>query len=349
MSHVFISYKSDDRPRVARLVNALERNGLSVWWDSGLAAGDEWRASIERALDAAGCVIVVWTRASTGPDGGFVRDEAARANARGILLPVRLDPVTPPLGFGELQAIDLTHWRASARDPFLKDLVTAARAKIAGRPVPPARAPMIRMMRRVAATTGATALLLAAWGAGTNVFGVQERLCGVPWGQPAVSDACGALRLGNRPGRTERVAWQNREAGSCAALRDHIAAFPDGVYRDTAADLLGARRVSIDEHWTPAEYYLPLLIGRDAPASANRSAAEAAALERAPRRAELECRDYVAAASHLFQFTSAAAEPREWNCTSLDDGGVVCGFRGRAVCTLQARVQQERESCEVKR
>ena len=69
--------------------------------------------------------MVVWTRASTGAGGGFVKDEAARAARRRILVPVTLDKVEPPLGFGELQAIDLTRWRGSTRDPFLQDLVAA--------------------------------------------------------------------------------------------------------------------------------------------------------------------------------------------------------------------------------
>src|ERR1700687_4551996 len=169
MSDVFISYKSEDHARVGRLVQALEKNGLPVWWDRGLPGGEEWRANIEQALAAARCVVVVWTQGSVGPEGGFVRDEAARARARGILVPVRLDRVAAPLGFGELQVIDLAHWRANRRDPFLLDLVAAARAKIEGRAAPPAKGPMKRLIRRFAATSGAAALIAAAWAIGLNM------------------------------------------------------------------------------------------------------------------------------------------------------------------------------------
>jgi hypothetical protein len=82
-------------------------------------------------------VIVVWTRESVGPAGDFVRDEARRAKGRGVLVPVKLDKIDPPLGFGEIQAIDLTHWKGSSRDPFFQDLVAAVTAKLEGRPVPP--------------------------------------------------------------------------------------------------------------------------------------------------------------------------------------------------------------------
>jgi serine/threonine-protein kinase len=61
MSDVFVSYKAEDRPRVAPLVQALEANGLSVWWDTQIAAGSEWRSDIQNQLDAARCVIVVWS------------------------------------------------------------------------------------------------------------------------------------------------------------------------------------------------------------------------------------------------------------------------------------------------
>lgn len=95
MSDIFLSYKREDEARAARLVRALEGAGLSVWWDRGLPGGESWRANTEAALDAAKVVIVYWTRACTGAEGGFVREEASRAGAR--LVPVLLERgVRPP-------------------------------------------------------------------------------------------------------------------------------------------------------------------------------------------------------------------------------------------------------------
>lgn len=90
------------------------------------------------ALDAAGSVVVVWTHESVGPAGDFVRDEAAQAKRRGVLVPVLLDAVSPPLGFGEVQAINLSAWKGKTTDPFFGDLCAAVTAKLEGRPVPPA-------------------------------------------------------------------------------------------------------------------------------------------------------------------------------------------------------------------
>jgi serine/threonine-protein kinase len=82
VADLFVSYKAEDRRRVARLVQALEASGFSVWWDAHIGGGSEWREEIERNLDAARCVIVVWSKGSTGPHGDFVRDEASRAMRR---------------------------------------------------------------------------------------------------------------------------------------------------------------------------------------------------------------------------------------------------------------------------
>ena len=65
MSHVLVSYKREDEPRVAVLVRALRANGLEVWWDQALPSGESWRANIQAALDQAGCVVVVLSHGIT--------------------------------------------------------------------------------------------------------------------------------------------------------------------------------------------------------------------------------------------------------------------------------------------
>ncbi|HMW24610.1 MAG TPA: toll/interleukin-1 receptor domain-containing protein, partial [Burkholderiaceae bacterium] len=155
MTAVFVSYKRDDEARAGRLVRALQAQGLEVWWDRGLQAGESWRAQIEAELAAARCVVVLWTRHSVGPEGGFVKDEATRGLRRRALVQVLLDRVELPVGFGEEQAIDLIGWgeglRRSARDPFVLDLAAAIRAKLDGQPPPKPQGPMKRLLRRAIA------------------------------------------------------------------------------------------------------------------------------------------------------------------------------------------------------
>lgn len=135
MGDVFVSYKAEDRARVAPLVAALEADGLSVWWDAHIGGGEDWRESIQEHLDAARCVIVAWSSRSVAPEGRFVRDEASRAQRRGTYLPVRIDAVEPPLGFGETQALDLVVWRGDRKDARYQAVLAAVRAMIAGETV----------------------------------------------------------------------------------------------------------------------------------------------------------------------------------------------------------------------
>ncbi len=134
MNDVFVSYKAEDRARVAPLVAALEADGLSVWWDAHIGGGSDWRESIQEHLDAARCVIVAWSDRSIASEGRFVRDEASRAQRRGVYLPVRIDSVEPPLGFGETQALQLVGWKGDRKDARYQALLTATRALIEGGP-----------------------------------------------------------------------------------------------------------------------------------------------------------------------------------------------------------------------
>ena len=79
MWDVFVSYKAEDRRRVEPLVEALEAEGLSVWWDARVGGGQAWREAIAEHLEAARCVIVIWSKRSTSPEGRFVRDDRTAA------------------------------------------------------------------------------------------------------------------------------------------------------------------------------------------------------------------------------------------------------------------------------
>lgn len=133
MSDVFISYASEDRNRVRPLAEALQNRGFNVWWDRSLAAGQDYAAVIERELKGAKAVIVVWTQSSALSN--FVRDEAGRARDEGRLVPVLLDRVSIPLGFGAFQAEDFTGWNGGANAPQMQILEEALKAKIEGRDV----------------------------------------------------------------------------------------------------------------------------------------------------------------------------------------------------------------------
>jgi hypothetical protein len=105
---VFIAYSSDDRARVKPLVELLERAGWRVWWDQKLGAGTLYQQEIERALEGAGCVVVVWSKNSVKSD--WVLGEADEGRKRQILVPVVLDSVPPPIQFRTRHTVDLSRW-----------------------------------------------------------------------------------------------------------------------------------------------------------------------------------------------------------------------------------------------
>ena len=193
MSDVFVSYKAEDRRRVQPLVQALQADGLSVWWDEHIGTGDAWRETIEKQLDLARCVLVVWSKRSVGPEGSFVRDEAARAQRRGVYVPVLIDAVDPPLGFGESQATSLRGWRGDIADGRFQAVVAAIR-RVTGdvSPEPPVHGPAQHGVSRRVVLGGSAAAALTAAGVGGWML--------LKPGSAAASDTIAVLPFANLSG-----------------------------------------------------------------------------------------------------------------------------------------------------
>src|SRR5262245_36119234 len=121
MSDIFLSYASEDLPRVLPLVRALEDRGWSVWWDRTILPGRTYDIVIEEALEAARCVIVVWSNTSVTSD--WVKTEAAEGVRRRILVPVALDTVRIPLEFRRIQAAQLMDWRDTDSHPEFEKVI----------------------------------------------------------------------------------------------------------------------------------------------------------------------------------------------------------------------------------
>ncbi len=122
MSDIFISYAREDRTQAERLARALETRGWSVWWDATIPAGKAFHKVIEEAIEATGCVIVLWSRSSV--ESQWVYAEAEEGNRRNILVPVLIEEAKVPLGFRTLQAVDLVGWQGADTHPEFCKLVT---------------------------------------------------------------------------------------------------------------------------------------------------------------------------------------------------------------------------------
>jgi adenylate cyclase len=84
MADIFLSYRRTDRDRVAPIAALLEARGWSVWSDGRINAGEQWDEVIERQVNAAGCVVAVWSFQSV--NSRLVRAEAAEGLERGVLV-----------------------------------------------------------------------------------------------------------------------------------------------------------------------------------------------------------------------------------------------------------------------
>jgi formylglycine-generating enzyme len=120
MSDIFISYARQDRPRAEAIAQALQDHGWSAWWDWHIPAGRTFRQVIQENLDNARCVIVLWSATSVTRE--WVIEEAAEGEERGILVPVLIERVRPPLGFRSIQAADLVSWQRDTSAPAFRRL-----------------------------------------------------------------------------------------------------------------------------------------------------------------------------------------------------------------------------------
>jgi hypothetical protein len=169
LSDIFISYAREDRERVAPIAKILEALGWSLWWDPNILSGAEFDEVIVRELKAARCVLVLWSHKSV--DSRWVRGEARDGLNRGIVVPVMLDAVPPPLDFRTIHSIDFSTWRGDADCPAITQLRDSIVGVIDQPPNPAGPTELkrdqvwrrrVRVLQLAAAALGSALLLLLA-------------------------------------------------------------------------------------------------------------------------------------------------------------------------------------------
>jgi TPR repeat protein len=131
MSDIFLSYAREDQPWAEMLAQTLEGRGWSTFWDRTIPIGKTWRETIGSELDGARCVIVLWSKTSI--ESGWVQEEADDAKRRGVLVPVLIDNIQPPIGFRSIQAAHLQNWDGNEPTQAFRRLIADIAAQI-GRP-----------------------------------------------------------------------------------------------------------------------------------------------------------------------------------------------------------------------
>ena len=132
MSDIFLSYASEDREWVRPLVEALNQQGWSVFWDRNIPKGRTWQEVLEEELEAACSLVVVWSENSIKRKW-VIEEAGAGIRKRLPIYPVLIDAVLPPLEFRSKQTVNLSAWDGDTNSFVFQNLVKNMR-KILGQP-----------------------------------------------------------------------------------------------------------------------------------------------------------------------------------------------------------------------
>ncbi len=134
MTDVFISYASEDRRLAECLANCLTQVGWSVWWDRNIIIGQAYDLAIEHQLQIARTVVVLWSKHSVVSE--WVKNEAALASERGVLIPANIDNIKLPLEFRRKQTANLVGWNGEANHHGFQALLEGLAGMIGSGQVP---------------------------------------------------------------------------------------------------------------------------------------------------------------------------------------------------------------------
>lgn len=233
MADIFVSYKKEDAGRVVRIVEGLRAEGFTVWWDHGIAPGSSWHQTIQRELEAAKVVVAVWSELSTSAP--WVKEEAMAGQARGALVPVRIDDVAPPLGFGLVQYADLIDWSGDIEESHWDFFIESIRATMDGKPVEGLEKPQTKSKKRyrMAATVGVSLLLLILIASAAGVTFTSQMSATV--GEDALLKVEGVLGGSSSdsavPSEAEQALFDKAKQSRLKTdYQDYLRSFPQGTF-----------------------------------------------------------------------------------------------------------------------
>ena len=114
MSDFFLSYAHDDTKSASIVASLLQANGVTVWWDRSLVAGDRFHKVIEDEINKAKAVIVLWSRKSVQSD--WVQGEAQTARELDKLVPVKIEECKLPIPYRAIHTPEIYKSKAELDD-----------------------------------------------------------------------------------------------------------------------------------------------------------------------------------------------------------------------------------------
>lgn len=127
---VFISYARGDAALARQFAEAFAEEGLDVWWDDALRAGEVFDETIERALRSAKAVVVLWSPRSVV--SRWVRAEATIGDRNATLMPCMIEPCERPVIFELTHTADLCGWKGDKQDTRWQDYLGHVCQLVAG-------------------------------------------------------------------------------------------------------------------------------------------------------------------------------------------------------------------------
>jgi hypothetical protein len=342
MSDIFISYKKEDAGRVVRIVEALRSEGFSVWWDHGIAPGANWDQTIQNQLNVAKVVVAVWSEASV--NAPWVKEESNVGKNRGILVPVMIDKVDPPLGFSLIQAADLIGWAGDKKDPRWTHVMGAIKAVLSGEAQPMQDKPVRkRGLPAVAIIGGLVALTMITLG-----LVLMTRNAPTAPGQPAQP----SLTLPGQPAppaqadANEQKLWDKAtESKMKSDFQSYLLAYPNGFYVNRVKDILLTCRLEKREVWKKIDFPLDGTArgvasvpsdGKTREAACNKAKADATA------QGKLNCE--VLNGPSIRNATPTILD-RPCECNETGPGSMVCIADLLTKCIWEGRLDETVEIC----
>lgn len=130
MAHIFVSYRSLEKDFALQLAQSLQKQRFEIWMDvlSGIRAGEDWRQTLQIAINECSAMIVVLS-----PDyvhSKYCLREMMRADELSRpIIPIILKPVDKtefPLALQGTQHVDFRDWRnVEIYESKLAELVSA--------------------------------------------------------------------------------------------------------------------------------------------------------------------------------------------------------------------------------
>lgn len=95
--YVFVSYSHRDEKLIHREIHRLQKNGIKVWYDQGIGAGDEWSETLAAAI--ADCSVFLFFVTPNSIESEHCRRELTFANERANMVSaIHLQPTDLPIG-----------------------------------------------------------------------------------------------------------------------------------------------------------------------------------------------------------------------------------------------------------